>query len=94
MVEELNKKLENDAARRTEFLRNQNDKLYNYAFYNAHKVRGPLCRIMGIVNLMKADQVSEEYLSHLDLCSKELNEVVEKINLILKEEKEPHKFLN
>jgi light-regulated signal transduction histidine kinase (bacteriophytochrome) len=78
-----NEKLEQLVAQRTEALENQNTKLSSYAFLNAHKLRAPLARILGLVNLlqMKTDPKEKPIiLSHLANSSDELSEVVTSIN--------------
>lgn len=78
-----NEKLEQLVAQRTEALENQNAKLSSYAFLNAHKLRAPLARIMGLVNLlqMKTDEKEKPVImSHLSNSSDELSEVVDSIN--------------
>ncbi len=47
----LNQNLEQMVHERTKTLENQNKKLINYAFYNAHMLRAPFCRIQGLVQL-------------------------------------------
>jgi signal transduction histidine kinase len=38
----------------------QNEKLIEFAFLNAHKVRGPLARVLGLSMLIKKDLSLEE----------------------------------
>jgi tetratricopeptide (TPR) repeat protein len=84
-----NEKLEQLVALRTETLENQNTRLAGYAFLNAHKLRAPLARIMGLVNLlqMKAEpQEKPVILNHLAGSSEELTEVVNSISKTIQDE--------
>src|SRR6187549_681374 len=54
----LNKSLESKVAERTQKLEEQNKKLRDHAFYNAHLLRGPFCRIQGLIQLQ--DLVTDE----------------------------------
>lgn len=40
-------------------LQNLNDKLSDYAFKNAHELRGPLSAMLGVIELMKAENYGE-----------------------------------
>jgi light-regulated signal transduction histidine kinase (bacteriophytochrome) len=62
----LNQNLEAVVLQRTQILEEQNQKLKDYAFYNAHTLRGPFCRIKGLVHLRQL--VNDE-----DLDAKEIN---------------------
>jgi signal transduction histidine kinase len=81
----LNQKLEMLVKERTEQLELQNQQLLHYAFYNAHKVRAPLARILGLIHLLDMEhQPSEEitkfYLQSIHENVKELNKVVKNIH--------------
>lgn len=64
----------------------QNQKLVEYAFYNAHKVRGPLARILGLVYLLKreADKIgfidNDQYLDKLSESANELDIAVREMS--------------
>jgi hypothetical protein len=69
----------------------QNKKLLEYAFYNAHKVRGPLARILGLVHLLKleADKIgfidNDQYLEKLSESANELDIAVREMSHYLNE---------
>jgi signal transduction histidine kinase len=69
----------------------QNQKLIEYAFYNAHKVRGPLARILGLVYLLKreADKIgfvdNDQYLDKLSESANELDIAVREMSHYLNE---------
>lgn len=89
-VAEVNELLEQQVAQRTEVLENQNNKLSEYAFLNAHKLRAPLARIMGLVNLMQMKSDSKPVImNHLANSSDELTDVVNSISKTIQEELNP-----
>lgn len=85
----LNQELEEKVEIRTMLLKRQNEKLSEYAFINAHLLRGPLCRIQGLVNVMRLNSENkseiELLLSHLENATDELDKVVHKITNHLEE---------
>ncbi|MEO1049805.1 MAG: hypothetical protein AAFX87_04250 [Bacteroidota bacterium] len=85
-ISQINQNLEKIVEERTEKLQSQNQRLIEYSFLNAHKIRGPLARIMGLVYLTKS-QVSEDeklfILDKIDYSAKELDDVVKEINQTL-----------
>lgn len=89
-IQRVNAVLEQKVIDRTKQLKNQNEKLVEYAFFNAHKVRGPLARILGLVNIMdiefKDDEKVIEFSKMMSESANELNDVVSEINQILEEE--------
>ncbi|MBY0425387.1 MAG: hypothetical protein K2Q22_07110 [Cytophagales bacterium] len=91
-----NEQLVDRVNERTEKLRYVNKQLSEYAFFNSHKVRGPLARIIGINNLihmhyqkneLAKDPELDKYLAYLDKSTAELDTVIAVINEILKKEK-------
>lgn len=85
----LNQELEAKVEIRTLLLKRQNEKLSEYAFINAHLLRGPLCRIQGLVNVMRlnTDNKNEvdQLLSYLENATEELDKVVQNITNHLEE---------
>ncbi len=85
---EMNKNLEQLVAQRTSALEKQNKKLSEYAFMNAHKLRAPLARVMGLVNLLLSNSSPEEQpviLLHLKKSSDDLDAEVRKISTTIQE---------
>jgi signal transduction histidine kinase len=80
-IESLNETLEERVKVRTEALEIQNQQLAEYAFINAHLLRGPLSRILGLINLFEYDQQqkNEKLVELLKLSGRELDSVVQKI---------------
>ncbi|AHM59969.1 hypothetical protein D770_08530 [Flammeovirgaceae bacterium 311] len=85
-IRQHNIQLEGSIEERTRQLNQQNRQLIQYAFFNAHKVRGPLARILGLVNLLPKAAHQTEFqfiLDRLNESANELDKVVHEINLIL-----------
>lgn len=74
--------LEERVRERTKELEAQNEQLAEYAFINAHLLRGPLAQIMGLVGLLEEakDQVErEQYLEMLRVSTSRLDKVIHSI---------------
>lgn len=85
-IKRINETLEAEVAFRVDEVRKQNEKLIEYAYFNAHKVRGPLARILGLSMLMSKELTFEgiqEYNSRLHTSAQELDTVIREINLKL-----------
>jgi len=56
-LSQINQHLESLVEERTQKIRKQNEILLNYAYTNAHHVRGPVARLLGLIQLsrMKTD---------------------------------------
>ncbi len=86
----VNQNLEKIVSERTLQLQEQNEKLKQHAFFNAHMLRGPFCRIKGLVQLqdltLKNDEVFElrsklnESIEELDMRIFEIQKLVETEN--------------
>lgn len=83
-----NQDLETLVNVRTELIKAQNDKLRSYAFYNAHKLRGPFCRIQGLQNLLAvvAETEKPQIKRLLERSIIELEEVINEIQTIVTQE--------
>lgn len=86
----MNDRLEEKVNERTEQLFKRNQQLEEFAFINAHKLRGPLSRIKGLVYLIQKDPNVEEYrndlMNYLSVSAEELDEVVKHITKKLDED--------
>jgi tetratricopeptide (TPR) repeat protein len=88
-MEAINSNLERMVEERSKQVLVKNQKLLDYAFFNAHKVRGPLARILGLINLMNIEPVQTEqkkYTEMLHDASKELDKSIKDINTVLDSE--------
>ncbi len=84
----LNRVLEAKIQERTQKLIHQNNKLREVAYYNSHRVRGPLSTIMGLVDLYQGKMMDDVQLlmSEIDNHSRELDRNLYEINEVLKKE--------
>lgn len=84
--ENLNMLVEN----RTQAVQKQNEKLLKHAFINAHKVRSPLARILGLVNLIKyevkLEDNGQELVERLHVSTHELNDILKEVRVNLESE--------
>lgn len=88
-IEAINSNLERLVAERSERLLDQNQKLTDYAYFNAHKVRGPLARILGLINVFEkelAQHTLHEYSTMLKQAGQELDKSINEINRILEKD--------
>lgn len=78
----VNQNLEAIVVERTKRIKKKNEQLSEYAYINAHLLRGPLCSILGLVSLLEKNskQLESPILLHLKKSSKELKEVIDKIS--------------
>lgn len=87
-LSEINKSLETTVEQRTEALKDQTKHLEAYAFITAHKLRAPLARVLGIVNLLERDVPMNEQkllLEHLKNASGELDSVIRSLSITLQQ---------
>ena len=79
----VNQNLERLVSVRTQVLIDQNKRLTDYSFFNAHQLRAPVASIMGLVNLLQHSSSPEEYinlLNHLETSARKLDETIRNIN--------------
>jgi len=84
----INNNLEQLVRERTDKLAEQNKLLAEYAFTNAHKLRGPLTRIMGLINVIHIAPTIEEKLFCINLLNeagKQLDDAVHNIQKLIAE---------
>lgn len=73
---------------RTRKLEEQNKGISKYAFLNSHKVRSPLARILGLVNLTQYEDLNDDetrtyYFNELKTNATDLDDVLKEISEIL-----------
>ncbi len=87
-ISHLNEELEERVKQRTHELEIQNKKLIEYAFINSHQLRGPLSRILGLINLIEHEEAlkGNNILSLLRRSGDDLDKVVRQINETLHKE--------
>jgi len=88
LLQSNNQELERRVDERTQVLKEQNARLTEYAFMNAHILRAPICRIRGLVSLFEVTDNPGECHKIRELIStqmKELDEAVSSIGQKLEE---------
>lgn len=81
-IKSINDNLEELVERRTLDLENKNKALEEYAFINAHRLRGPVASILGLTALLDRhsfDPETTEILEHLKASTQLLDETVREI---------------
>lgn len=72
-----------ERKRHLEAIQKQNEKLRDIAWIQSHVVRAPLARIMGLVDILSFDSLSEEerqeMLQHIITSAQELDGVIKDI---------------
>ena len=65
----------------------KNRQIAEYAFFNSHKLRAPLARMMGLIELIDFEEPNEEenktLLNHLKVIAEELDELVKDVSKVL-----------
>ena len=65
----------------------KNRQIAEYAFFNSHKLRGPLARMMGLIKLIDFEEPHQEenrtLLNHLRVIAEELDELVKDVSKVL-----------
>jgi tetratricopeptide (TPR) repeat protein len=81
-IQGLNKNLEARIDERTAQLVMQNQKLTDYTFVNAHKLRAPVSSILGLINLLEQSDGNEKgkIYSHLKTCGEQLDSITRQIS--------------
>jgi len=82
----LNENLERIVEERTQKINIHLDQLNLYAHMNAHEVRAPLARILGLLHLIKMEKdeaAKQELLDLVFTASEDLDNVVKKMNRLL-----------
>jgi signal transduction histidine kinase len=86
--EAINRNLEALVEERTKVIHSKNRQIIDYANINAHKVRGPLARIMGLINISHYSDDPNELRSLFEKLrppSQELNIIIDEINKTLEQ---------
>ncbi len=81
-IKGINENLEMLVKQRTDELQKKNAALEEYAFINAHKLRGPLASILGLINLIEKtdlDAEAREIHRRLQQSADELDDIVRTI---------------
>ncbi len=78
----LNKNLEQIVDERTAKIKAQNDMLIKHSYTNAHDLRGPVARLLGLAQVYKlaSEQDTRQFVDKMVDQAFEIDEVVKKIN--------------
>jgi len=90
-LNELNRDLERKVAERTEKLIIKTEQLIQFSFTNAHHLRGPVARLLGLVAIRKLDPDPDNtfFFTKVEEQANEIDVVVKQINLDLWTSTEP-----
>jgi ATP/maltotriose-dependent transcriptional regulator MalT len=88
-VNDLNKNLERLVLERTAKVQAQNEMLLKYTYTNAHHLRGPVARLLGLITIHKLEPKPDYdfFFTKMEDQAKEIDEVVQRINAELENEK-------
>jgi hypothetical protein len=82
----LNKGLEDIITKRTLKIEDQNRKLREYAFYNAHKLRGPFCRLKGLFQIQSINETERPIINgYMEASIADLENVISEIQVIVQD---------
>ncbi|GAB4406778.1 MAG: hypothetical protein OHK0053_33130 [Microscillaceae bacterium] len=86
----LNQHLEKMVKARTAQMNQQNERLREYASLNAHKVRGPLARILGLIYILQnqppeTQDEAQILLQSIALCVQQLEETIAQLQARMQE---------
>lgn len=97
-ITEINESLERKVLERTLELNKRNRQLTDFAFTNAHHIRGPICRLLGLRNLLTITDDCREVLKIADYMSASVGELdqitketSEKLNALVEENEWDHR---
>lgn len=85
-INTINSELETKVEKRTTELKERNDQLERFAYANSHTIRGPLSRILGLLNLLdlKDSELDENMLlANIKSSANEVDDAIKEINEIL-----------
>jgi hypothetical protein len=89
-LKKFNQSLEKKVALRTSELMLQNEKLRSYAYFNAHELKGPFCRIKGLLYLKSLDKLTTDdnvqINKRIDFDIIELEKTITKIQHLVNED--------
>jgi tetratricopeptide (TPR) repeat protein len=84
-IEKINSNLEKLVEERTQTIKAKNKLLTEYAYFNSHQIRGPLARILGLINILNLEKKDnqENQLAMLQQAGNELDDAIKKINKLI-----------
>lgn len=88
-IESLNKNLEAIVQQRTATLNERNRQLEQYAFFNSHRLRSPVSKILGLCNVLQISKTESEWrdvLPQLAEAARQLDSVVFTIQRLVEDQ--------
>jgi tetratricopeptide (TPR) repeat protein len=85
-IERMNESLETIVKERTKTINEQNVVLREYAYFNAHQIRGPLARILGLISVLDLEFKRDSfgpYMNMLQQAGTDLDDAIKEINSML-----------
>jgi tetratricopeptide (TPR) repeat protein len=85
-IEKINANLETTVQERTKTIQEQNEILREYAYFNAHQVRGPLARILGLIVVLDLEFSKDSFGPYMDMLHQagtDLDDAIKEINTML-----------
>lgn len=85
---DLNQKLEKKVLERTQNLEEKNKKLTQYSYNMAHHLRGPIARLLGLMNLRRMENNVDHdfFYDKIEEQTLEIDDVVKKISTELEDD--------
>jgi signal transduction histidine kinase len=79
----INDNLEKIIKERIAEIEKKNQDLSEYAFINAHMLRGPLSRVIGITNLLSRENKNKQQLQTISTLANDIDKIVREINKVV-----------
>jgi len=90
-LNQINQHLEELVLKKTASIKAQNEKILHYAYSNAHHVRGPVARLLGLIELskMETDLNYPWFFEKVEYTAKEVDSIIKGISKELNEIDQP-----
>lgn len=84
-MEKINENLERLVDERTRTIKEQHERLIDFAYFNSHQIRGPLARILGLISIVDLEFKGAfgPYTQMLTEAGVELDVAIRKVNELL-----------
>lgn len=79
----IDKKSIDEIEKLKQILNKQNDVIDKYCYINSHKLRAPLCRILGLVELIEQNNSNDNLIEKLKESADDLDQITRDINDLL-----------
>lgn len=88
-VSAMNENLEDLVKQRTERMNHQLQQLNHFAYMNSHELRGPVARLLGLLDLFRienSEQARVELVEKLFISGSELDKIIKRMNKLLEDD--------